>query len=98
MATTCGTRGWRGQKINAYCISALQGKLLPLNKEEDGRTRGHLFCFSLSSFSISPFYHKCNPSPLETIKGEAWATSKDDQHRNEGHTPPPKRPEIRSLS
>jgi hypothetical protein len=50
MATTCCTNGWRGQKINAHCISVLQEKLLPQDKEEDGHTRGHLFCFSLSFF------------------------------------------------
>jgi hypothetical protein len=26
------------------------GELLPLDKEEDGRTQGHILCFSLSSF------------------------------------------------
>jgi hypothetical protein len=50
IATAYCTSGWRGQKLNAHNVSALQGKLLTLDKEEDGHTRGHLFCFSLSSF------------------------------------------------
>jgi hypothetical protein len=62
MATTCCISGWRGQKINARYISALQGKLFTPDKEEDGHTRDHLFYFSLSSFS--PFYHKYNLSPI----------------------------------
>jgi hypothetical protein len=38
MATACCTSEWRGQKLNAHNTSALQGKLLTLDKEEDGRT------------------------------------------------------------
>jgi hypothetical protein len=38
------------QKLNAHNVSTLQGKLLTPDKEEDGHTQGHLFCFSLSSF------------------------------------------------
>jgi hypothetical protein len=80
MATTYCTSGWRGQKINAHYISVLQGKLLTTDKEKDGRTRGHLFfVFLFHLFPISPFYHKCNPSPtLGNYKGEAEATSRDD--------------------
>jgi hypothetical protein len=63
MAAARCTSRWRAQKINACCISALQGRLLPPDKEEDGHTRGHLFCFSLSSFLILPLYHDCNLSP-----------------------------------
>jgi hypothetical protein len=63
MATTCCTSEWRGQKINAYCISELQGKLLPSDKEEDDRTRGHLFVFLFHLSPISSFFHECNLSP-----------------------------------
>jgi hypothetical protein len=64
MATACCTSEWRGQKINARCISALQGKLLTPDKEEDGRTQGYLFfIFLFHLFPISPFYHKYNLSP-----------------------------------
>jgi hypothetical protein len=74
MATTCCTNGWRGQKINARYISTLQGNLLTPNKEEDGHTRGHFFCFSLSSFPYFTFFttNITRALPLETIKGEAW--------------------------
>jgi hypothetical protein len=52
--TKCGHSalhsGWKGQKLNAHYISVLQGKLFTPDKEEDGHTQGHLFCFSLSSF------------------------------------------------
>jgi hypothetical protein len=64
MATMHRTSGWRGQKLNAHDASALQEKLLTPNKEEDGHTRGHLFIFLFPLFPISPFYAKCNPSPL----------------------------------
>jgi hypothetical protein len=50
MATARRTSGRRGQKLNTRCISALQGKLLTPNKEEDDHVQGHLFYFSLSSF------------------------------------------------
>jgi hypothetical protein len=58
MAIACCTSGWRGQKINAHYISALQGKLLTAVKEEDGRTQGHLFYFSLSPFPYFIFLPK----------------------------------------
>jgi hypothetical protein len=50
MTTTRCTSEWRGQKLNAHDASALQGKLLTPDKEEDCHDRGYLFCFSLSSF------------------------------------------------
>jgi hypothetical protein len=81
MATTCCTSGWRGQKLND--IIALQGKLLTLDKEEDGHTRCHLF-FLFCLFSISPFYHKCNTSPtLENYKrgGRGHLTKTTDTPR-----------------
>jgi hypothetical protein len=36
--TKHGRSGQRGQKLNAHCVPTLQGKLLMLDKEEDGRT------------------------------------------------------------
>jgi hypothetical protein len=54
MATACCTSEWRGQKFNAHNTSILQGKLLTPDKEEDGRTQGHLFSFF--SFVFSPFH------------------------------------------
>jgi hypothetical protein len=41
------------KKLNAHCISALQGKLLTPDKEEDGHTRDHLFVFH---FHLLPFH------------------------------------------
>jgi hypothetical protein len=99
MTTARCTSGWRGQKLNPHCVSALQGKLLTPDKEEKRPHPRPPFCFSLSSFFISPFYHKCNPSPpLGTIKGETRATSKGglietdltDQALKRTHTPPKK--------
>ena len=58
MALARHTSGWRGQKLNAHCVLTLHSKLLTPDKEEDGYTRGYLFCFSLS-----PFYYNCNPNP-----------------------------------
>jgi hypothetical protein len=50
------------------------GELLPLDKEEDGHARGHLFCFSPRFY---PFITNVTQAlPLEAIKGEAGATSK----------------------
>jgi hypothetical protein len=63
MDTARCTNGWRGQKLNAHYVTALQDKLLTPDKKEDGRTQGHLFVFLFRLFPISPFYHKCNPSP-----------------------------------
>jgi hypothetical protein len=86
MATTHFTSGRRGEKLNAHYISALQGKLLMPDKEEDSHTRGHLFCFSLLSFLLSPFYlsttNVTRALPLGTIKGEAGATSRGSRIEN----------------
>jgi hypothetical protein len=84
MATACNTSGRRGQKINACCISALQGKLLPPDKEEDGRTRGHLFCFSLFPFLYFIFFttNVTRALSLETIKGEAGTDRREDEGTN----------------
>jgi hypothetical protein len=80
MATSCYTSGWKGQKINVCCISALQGKLLPPDKEEDSRTRDHLFVFLFRLFPTSPFITNITRAlPLETIKGEARDTSRGGQ-------------------
>jgi hypothetical protein len=104
VTTTCCTSRWRGQKINAHYISALQGKLFTPDKEEDGHTRGHLFCFSLSSFPVSSFYHECKSSPtLENYKREGKGHTSLSQHERthtwlRQHTLSPKRPEIRFLS
>jgi hypothetical protein len=38
MTTTRHTRRWKGQKLNAHDVSALQGKLFTSDKEEDGHT------------------------------------------------------------
>jgi hypothetical protein len=46
MAIARHTSGRRGQKLNAHCVSVLQGKLLTLNKEEDCHVQGHPFLFS----------------------------------------------------
>jgi hypothetical protein len=56
MATTRCTSGLRGQKLNAHDVSALQGKLLTPDKQENGHTQGHLFCFSLSYFPHFTFF------------------------------------------
>jgi hypothetical protein len=45
MAIARHTSERRGQKLNAHCVSVLQGKLLTLNKEEDGYVQGHPFLF-----------------------------------------------------
>ena len=77
MATTRCTSGRRGQKLDAHCVSALQGKLLMPDKEEDGHTRGHLFVFL---FYLFPFHlfttNETRALPLGTIKGEAGTTSR----------------------
>jgi hypothetical protein len=77
MATACCTSGWRGQKLNAHNVSALQGKLLTPDKEKDGHTQDHLFCYSLLSFSHFTFFttNVTRALTLETIKREAEATS-----------------------
>jgi hypothetical protein len=58
----------------ALCVI---GKLFPPDKEEDSRTRGHLFIFL---FHLFPFHISTTNVTqalfLETIKGEAGATSK----------------------
>jgi hypothetical protein len=86
MAIVHFTSEQRGQRLNAHYVSALQGKLLTSNKKEDGHTRGHLFCFSLLSFPLSPFYlsttNVTRALPLRTIKGEAGATSRGSQIEN----------------
>jgi hypothetical protein len=48
--------------------------------EEDGHARGYLFCFSLSSFSHFHLFimNVTRALSLETLKGEAGATSRDD--------------------
>jgi hypothetical protein len=75
MATTRHTSGWKGQGLDAHYVPALQDKLLTQDKEKDGHTRGHLFVFLFLFFSISPFYHKCNPnSPIENYKREGTNT------------------------
>ena len=77
MAATSCTSGRRGQKLDAHCVSALQGKLLTPNKEEDGHTRGHLFVFLFYLFPFHLFTTNVTRAlPLGTIKGEAGATSK----------------------
>jgi hypothetical protein len=54
MATVRCTSGQICQKLDAHYVSALQGKLLTSDKEEDGRTRGTFlfFSFVLSSFHL----------------------------------------------
>jgi hypothetical protein len=75
MAIARSTSRWRGQKINAYCISALQENCL--DKEEDGHTRGHLCCF-LFHFHLFTM-NVTRALPLEAIKWEAGATSRKEQ-------------------
>jgi hypothetical protein len=55
MATSRHTSGRRGQKLNTHHVSALQGKLLMPNKEEDSHTRCYLFVFLFHLVLISPF-------------------------------------------
>jgi hypothetical protein len=90
MATACCTSRWRGQKINACCISTLQGKLLPLDKEEDGHTRGHLFYFFSFIFFLFHLFttNVTRALSLKTIKGEAGATSKRRNAGTNTHTSP----------
>jgi hypothetical protein len=57
-----------------------------------GAPEATFFVFLFHLFIISPFYHKCNQSPLETIKGEAGATPQEDEdttkkHKDASHTP-----------
>jgi hypothetical protein len=53
------------------------GKLFPLDKVEDGRTRGHLFLFFSFIFFLFHLFttNVTRALPLRTIKGEAGATS-----------------------
>jgi hypothetical protein len=98
----------KGQKINACCISALQGRLFPPDKEENGHARGHLFLFF--SFILSHFsslYHECNPSPLlRSYKrgGRGHILEQSKQHTYSSliyqhtRTTPQKRPGIHFFS
>jgi hypothetical protein len=80
MATARYTSGCRGQKLNAHYVSALQDKLLTLDKEEDGHTQGHLFVFLFHLFPFHLFTTNATQAlPLGTIKGEAGATSRGTQ-------------------
>jgi hypothetical protein len=67
----------------------LQGKLLPLDKEEDGHTRGHLFCFFSFIFFLFHLFttNATRALSLKTIKGEAGATSKRRNAGTNTHTP-----------
>jgi hypothetical protein len=75
-------------KDQCMLLSALQEKLLPSDKEEDGRTWGHLFCFLYHLFSILSFYHKCNPSPLleKYKRGGRDPNGGGTQERTHAHT------------
>jgi hypothetical protein len=74
MATTRYTSGQRGQNLDTDCVSALQGKLLTPDKEEDSHTRGHLFLFHLFPFHLFTT-NVTRALPLGTIKGKVGATS-----------------------
>jgi hypothetical protein len=73
VATARCTSVQRGQKLDAHCISVLQGRLLTPDKEEDGHTRGPLFVFLFHFFTTNI----TRAFPLGTIKGEAGATSRE---------------------
>jgi hypothetical protein len=73
MAIACCTSGWRGQKLNAHYISAPQEKLFTPDKEEDGRTQGHVFSFIFFPFHLFTT-NVTRALPLGTTKGEAGAT------------------------
>jgi hypothetical protein len=104
MATTRCTSGWRGQKINACCIAALQDNCSHRIRRKTATPKA-TFCLSLS---FSPFYRKCNPSPpLGNYKSggrdtngrgsrEIWQS--DRVHLTNTRTTLPKRSGIRSLS
>jgi hypothetical protein len=79
MATTRCTSGWRGQKLDAHCVSALHGKMLTLDKEEDSHTRGHIFLFHLFPFHLFTA-NVTQALLLRTIKGKAGATSRGLQN------------------
>jgi hypothetical protein len=86
MATARCTSGRKGRKLDAHCISTLQGKLLTPDKEEDGRTRGHLFVFLFRLFHFHLFTTNVTRAlPLKTIKGEAEATSRVPSEKNTPH-------------
>jgi hypothetical protein len=74
------------------------GELLPLDKEEDGHTRGHLFCFSLLSFSLFHLFtaNITRALPLGTIKGEAGEHT-DGSIKGEQRTPLAKAPLTHTL-
>jgi hypothetical protein len=103
MATACCTSGWRGQKINVYCISVVQEKLLPPDKEEDGRTPRPPFLFF--SFIFSPFHlfttNVTRALPVGTIKDEEGATSRgieaSNERRNEHTHTSPRQPHTSPL-
>jgi hypothetical protein len=79
MATTCYTSGWRGQKINAYCISLLQGNCSHRIRRKTAAPEATFFVFLFRLFPLHLFTTLVTGAlPLETIKGEAGATSKDN--------------------
>jgi hypothetical protein len=98
----------KGQKINACCISVLQGRLFPSDKEEDGHAKCHIFCFSLSSFLIFHlFTTNVTPSPfLRSYKrgGRGHILEQSKQHTysllryQHTRTTPQKRPGIHFFS
>jgi hypothetical protein len=61
----------KDQRLLHLCAT---GELFLPDNEEDGHTRGHLYCFSIS---FSPLTTNITRAlPLEAIKGEAEATSR----------------------
>jgi hypothetical protein len=60
--------------MNACCISALQGKLLPPDKGKTTAPEATFFVFLFHLFTT----YVTRALPLGTIKGEAGATSKDN--------------------
>jgi hypothetical protein len=84
MATACCTSGWRGQKINACCISALQGNYSHWIRRKTAAPEAIFFIFL---FHFSPFHlfttNVTQALPLETIKGEAGAAPQKRKHNDE---------------
>jgi hypothetical protein len=60
MTIAHSTSKWRGQKINAYCISALQENYSHWIRRKMAMPEATFFIF----FSFSSLYHECNLSPL----------------------------------
>jgi hypothetical protein len=78
MATARRTSGWRGQKINAQYVSTLQGNCSHRIRRRTATPEATFLFFLFHSPYFYPFTINVTRSlPLETIKEEAGATSRE---------------------